>query len=93
MTGHLDPWYPKFCGPRNAWLGGDGDTWERGPYWIDGLYPLARLLGDEQLEAKAMLWIEWTLSNHAITDRSVRTGSTKKIAHCRHPTAPNDQAR
>ena len=28
-------------GPRNGWLGGDGDVWERGPYWIDGLLPLA----------------------------------------------------
>jgi len=37
MTGNLDVWYPEVAGPRNAWLGGDGDTWERGPYWIDGL--------------------------------------------------------
>ena len=63
MTGHLDEWYPEVCGDRNAWLGGDGDTWERGPYWIDGLYPLARLLKDETLIAKAMPWIEWTLAN------------------------------
>lgn len=63
MTGHLDTWYPEVCGPRNAWLGGDGDTWERGPYWIDGLYPLSKLLGDQQLEAKAMQWIEWTLAH------------------------------
>ena len=58
MTGHLDQWYPEVCGPRNAWLGGDGDTWERGPYWIDGLYPLAKLLGDQQLEEKTMPWIQ-----------------------------------
>ena len=63
MTGHLDEWYPEVAGPRNAWLGGDGDTWERGPYWIDGLYPLARLLHDEALIAKAMPWIEWTLTH------------------------------
>lgn len=63
MTGHLDEWYPEVCGDRNAWLGGDGDTWERGPYWIDGLYPLAKLLDDRQLEAKAQRWIEWTLAN------------------------------
>ena len=63
MTGNLDAWYPEVCGPRNAWLGGDGDTWERGPYWIDGLYPLAKLLGDRTLEAKAMQWVEWTLDN------------------------------
>ena len=57
MTGHLDEWYPEVAGPRNAWLGGDGDTWERGPYWIDGLYPLSRLLWDEQLIAKALPWV------------------------------------
>ena len=63
MTGHLDTWYPEVAGPRNAWLGGDGDTWERGPYWIDGLYPLARLLRDDALIAKAMNWVEWTLTH------------------------------
>lgn len=63
MTGHLDAWYPEVCGDRNAWLGGDGDTWERGPYWIDGLYPLAQLLEDEVLLAKARRWIDWTLEH------------------------------
>ena len=28
MTGHLDEIYSEVCGPRNAWLGGDGDCWE-----------------------------------------------------------------
>ncbi|MHB8902785.1 MAG: beta-L-arabinofuranosidase domain-containing protein [Thermoguttaceae bacterium] len=63
MTGHLDQWYPEVCGPRNAWLGGEGDTWERGPYWIDGLYPLARILGDEALQKKAQAWVDWTLEH------------------------------
>lgn len=63
LTGHLDTLYPEVCGERNAWLGGDGDTWERGPYWIDGLYPLAALLDDTELNAKAMKWIDWTLAN------------------------------
>ena len=40
MTGKLDSIYPQVMGPRNGWLGGDGDVWERGPYWIDGLLPL-----------------------------------------------------
>lgn len=61
MTGHLDEWYPEVVGPRNAWLGGDGDTWERGPYWIDGLYPLAKLLRNPALEAKAQAWIDAAL--------------------------------
>ena len=36
MTGNLDELYPLVMGKRNGWLGGDGDVWERGPYWIDG---------------------------------------------------------
>jgi len=63
MTGHLDEIYPEVVGPRNGWLGGDGDGWERGPYWIDGLLPLAYILDDEHLKKKVQPWIEWTLNN------------------------------
>jgi DUF1680 family protein len=63
MTGHLDSLYPSVVGPRNGWLGGDGDGWERGVYWLDGLVPLAWQLEDQQLKAKAMPWIEWTLNS------------------------------
>ena len=63
MTGHLDEIYPEVVGERNGWLGGDGDGWERGPYWIDGLLPLAYILDDEVLKAKVQPWIEWTLNN------------------------------
>lgn len=63
LTGHLDERYPKVVGARNGWLGGDGDGWERGPYWLDGLVPLAYILRDEKLMAKARPWIEWTLTH------------------------------
>lgn len=63
MTGRLDELYPKVVGSRNGWLGGDGDGWERGPYWIDGLLPLAYQLEDEKLIAKARQWVEWTLTH------------------------------
>lgn len=63
MTGHLDEIYPEVVGPRNGWLGGDGDGWERGPYWIDGLLPLAYILDDQELKEKVQPWIEWTLNN------------------------------
>ncbi|MCF1751179.1 beta-L-arabinofuranosidase domain-containing protein [Mariniradius sediminis] len=65
LTGHLDEIYPEVVGTRNGWLGGDGDGWERGPYWIDGLLPLAYILDDERLKQKAQPWIEWTLANQA----------------------------
>ncbi|MBB6326188.1 DUF1680 family protein [Algoriphagus iocasae] len=65
MTGHLDEIYPEVVGDRNGWLGGDGDGWERGPYWIDGLLPLAYILEDEKLREKALKWVNWTLENQA----------------------------
>lgn len=63
LTGHLDEYYPQVVGERNAWLGGDGDAWERGPYWIDGLLPLAYLLEDEELIAKSQVWVEAILGS------------------------------
>jgi hypothetical protein len=63
MTGSLDTLYENVMGPRNGWLGGDGDVWERGPYWIDGLLPLAYILDDQKLKDKVQPWIEWTLKS------------------------------
>ncbi len=60
MTGHLDEIW-KDVGPDNGWLGGKGDSWERGPYWLDGLAPLAYILKDTMLIKKAQAWIEWSL--------------------------------
>ena len=63
LTGHLDQVYPQVMGPSNAWLGGDGDAWERGPYWVDGLLPLAYQLGDSALKEKALRWVESILAS------------------------------
>lgn len=63
LTGHLDEVYPQVVGERNAWLGGDGDAWERGPYWIDGLLPLAYILDDKDLKDKALVWVEAILGS------------------------------
>ena len=62
-TGTLDKLYPLVMNERNGWLGGDGDQWERGPYWIDGLLPLAYLLDDKELIAKTKPWVEWALNS------------------------------
>ncbi|MFV0268225.1 MAG: beta-L-arabinofuranosidase domain-containing protein [Draconibacterium sp.] len=63
LTGNLDSVYSLVCGDNNGWLGGTGDGWERGPYWLDGLVPLAYLLNDDELKTKAQKWIEWSISN------------------------------
>jgi Beta-L-arabinofuranosidase, GH127 len=62
-TGRLDVLYPSVMGVRNGWRGGDGDQWERGPYWLDGLLPLAYILHDTALIAKTRPFIEWTLGS------------------------------
>lgn len=62
IGGHLDRYYP-LVGTDNAWLGGPGDAWERGPYWLDGLVPLAHILDDKELKAKAAPWIEHALAS------------------------------
>lgn len=63
MTAHLDEIYESVMGKRNGWLGGDGDVWERGPYWIDGLLPLAYIMKDDALIQKVQPWIEWSLAS------------------------------
>jgi uncharacterized protein len=62
LSGHLDETWPD-VGPESGWLGGKGESWERGPYYLDGLVPLAWQLDDERLKAKAQKYIDWTLQS------------------------------
>lgn len=64
LAGHLDETWPD-VGTNSGWLGGTGESWERGPYYLDGLVPLAYLLGDARLKAKAQKFLDWTLDNTA----------------------------
>ncbi len=57
LGGHVDEVWPDL-GPENQWLGGRREGWERGPYFVDGLVPLAAHLDDEQLRRKAQTWID-----------------------------------
>lgn len=57
LTGRLmEVW--SDVGERSAWLGGDGESWERGPYYARGLVSLAHALDDAALLQRAQLWIE-----------------------------------
>ena len=56
LTGHLDEFWPSLS--ESAWHGGQGEAWERGPYYLDGLVPLAYLLDDPRLIAKVKSWME-----------------------------------
>jgi uncharacterized protein len=62
LTGHLGKIWPD-VGPSSGWLGGDGECWERGPYYVDGLLPLAYLINDARLKTIAHGFADWTLSH------------------------------
>ena len=64
LGGHLDETWAD-VGPNSGWLGGTGESWERGPYFLDGLLPLAYLLDDSRLKAKTQRYIDWTLTHPA----------------------------
>ncbi len=59
LSGHLDEVWPDV--KNSAWVGGSGDGWERGPYWLDGVVPLAYELNDAALKAKVERWADYIL--------------------------------
>ena len=75
MGGHLDEFWPD-VGSNSGWLGGTGESWERGPYFLDGLVPLAYLLDDPALKAKAQKFVDWTLQ-HQQADGMIGPTSNK----------------
>lgn len=62
LTGHLDRLFAD-VGPSSAWLGGNGENWERGPYYARGLTALAYATGDAGLIAKARTWLDWSIEH------------------------------
>ena len=56
LSGNLDKIWPDVR--DSAWIGGDREGWERVPYWLDGFIPLAHLLGDEDLIARANRYVQ-----------------------------------
>jgi hypothetical protein len=62
LSGHLDETWPD-VGPESGWLGGKGESWERGPYFLDGLLPMAYLLEDRRLKEKSLRFVEWTIKS------------------------------
>lgn len=55
LAGNLDKMWPDV--KESAWIGGDKEGWERVPYWLDGFIPLAYLLEDEDMKARAERYI------------------------------------
>lgn len=60
LSGNLDKVWPDIRDSK--WIGGDAEGWERVPYWLDGFVPLAYLLEDEDLIARAGRYIDAILA-------------------------------
>lgn len=56
LSGNLDKIWPDIR--DSAWIGGECEGWERVPYWLDGFIPLAWLLDDDDLKARAKKYID-----------------------------------
>ena len=60
LGGNLDKVWPDVR--DSAWIGGDREGWERVPYWLDGFIPLAYLLEDQDMIARAKKYIDAILA-------------------------------
>ncbi len=56
LSGNLDKVWPDIR--DSAWIGGNREGWERVPYWLDGFIPLAWLLDDADLKARAAKYMD-----------------------------------
>ncbi len=56
LSGNLDKMWKDVR--DSAWIGGDCEGWERVPYWLDGFIPLAYLLKNEDMIARAKRYID-----------------------------------
>ena len=56
LAGNLDRVWPDVRDSK--WIGGEREGWERVPYWLDGFIPLAFLLKDDGMVARAKRYID-----------------------------------
>ncbi len=67
LSGNLDRFWPDI--KDSEWFGGDADAWERAPYWLDGVVPLAFLLDDADLKARVMSYMDGIIKAQDETGR------------------------
>lgn len=61
LSGNLDKIWHDI--KDSAWIGGNAEGWERVPYWLDGFIPLAYLLENEDMIARAKNYIDAIITN------------------------------
>jgi len=76
LSGHLDEFWPDI--KDSAWFGGKAEGWERVPYWLDGLVPLAYVLDDPALKAKVKKSVDHILDHQHADGWLGPVGDSKK---------------
>jgi len=68
LSGHLDEFWPGI--KTSAWTGaspeedkGGSEGWERMPYWLDGVIPLAWLLDDKPLKQRITGYLDYIIKH------------------------------
>ena len=61
LSGHLDEFWPDV--KDSAWIGGKAEGWERMPYWLDGVIPLAWLLDDTALKKRINGYLDYIIDH------------------------------
>ena len=61
LDGCLDLIWPDVR--DSEWAGGSKEDWERLPYWLDGVIPLAALLRDESLMKRAKGYLDYIINS------------------------------
>ena len=56
LSGNLDKVWRDV--KDSKWIGGEAEGWERVPYWLDGFIPLAYLLENEDMIARARKYVD-----------------------------------
>jgi hypothetical protein len=61
LSGHLDEFWPDVM--DSGWIGGKAEDWERFPYWLDGVVPLAYLTDSSSLIERINHYINYILDH------------------------------
>lgn len=61
LSGNLEKFWPDI--KDSGWIGGNAEGWERAPYWLDGMVPLAWSLNDDTLKADMRRWMDYILDH------------------------------
>ena len=85
ISGNLDTFWPDIR--DSQWFGGDSESWERAPYWLDGLIPLAYVLNNVQLKNKVNNYMDFII-NHQHKDGwfgpKTMVASTGQLPHTQY---------